>query len=107
MILDATSKALPVPDYAQSLVDDVKVCASVCPEYLAAVTDGEVSELIRKALVLRKDGRNCEEISCLIPNTLPAYYVIATAEASSNLARLTVFDTAAEMKMLMMFCPCL
>ncbi|MGI6553306.1 MAG: Asp-tRNA(Asn)/Glu-tRNA(Gln) amidotransferase subunit GatA [Bacillota bacterium] len=88
--LDATSKALPVPDYAQSLVDDVKGLRIGLPrEYLAAVTDGEVSELIRKALVLLEGmGAIVEEIS--LPHTqyaLPAYYVIATAEASSNLAR--------------------
>ncbi|HHX51105.1 MAG TPA: Asp-tRNA(Asn)/Glu-tRNA(Gln) amidotransferase subunit GatA, partial [Clostridia bacterium] len=88
--LDSTSAGLPVPDYAQSLVDDVKGLRIGLPrEYFAAVTDPGVSELVREALVLlERMGAIVEEIS--LPHTqyaLPAYYAIATAEASSNLAR--------------------
>lgn len=88
--LDGTSLAAPVPDYSQSLVEDVKgLKVGVPKEYFGAGVAPEVIEAIKKALqVLASNGALVEEVS--LPHTecaLPAYYLIGTTEASSNLAR--------------------
>lgn len=87
--MDATSAFAPVPDYAAQLngkVAGVKV--GLPREYFEGLAS-ESGDLISKGIdVLKKLGCDVREIS--LPATkyaVPCYYIIATAEASSNLAR--------------------
>jgi aspartyl-tRNA(Asn)/glutamyl-tRNA(Gln) amidotransferase subunit A len=87
--MDSTSADAPVPNYAAGLDGNVKGMKLGLPrEYLKDVTS-ESGALIYAAIeVLKKLGCEVREIS--LPNTeyaIACYYVIATAEASSNLAR--------------------
>jgi aspartyl-tRNA(Asn)/glutamyl-tRNA(Gln) amidotransferase subunit A len=87
---DATSSAVPVPDYTLGLDRDVKgLRIGVPAEYFAEGLDAEVGAAIESTLDrLREAGAILQPIS--LPNTryaIPTYYVLATAEASSNLAR--------------------
>jgi aspartyl-tRNA(Asn)/glutamyl-tRNA(Gln) amidotransferase subunit A len=87
--LDATSAEAPVPDYTQSMDGNVKGLKLGLPrEYLKELTS-ETGDLIAAAVAtLRKLGCEVREIS--LPATdyaIGCYYIIATAEASSNLAR--------------------
>ncbi|GAW91608.1 Asp-tRNA(Asn)/Glu-tRNA(Gln) amidotransferase subunit GatA [Calderihabitans maritimus] len=87
---DSTSANLPVPDYRQALVPDIKGLRLGIPrEYFGEGLDAEVKEAVNQAISkLEELGACCEEVS--LPHTeyaLPAYYLIAPAEASSNLAR--------------------
>src|SRR5690242_8070396 len=86
---DATSADAPVPDYAALLDAPVKGLKLGLPsEYLKDLTS-ETGDLIGRAVdELKKLGCEIREIS--LPATgyaIACYYVIATAEASSNLAR--------------------
>lgn len=88
--LDSTSVAYDKPDYTGFLVNDIKGLKIGVPrEYLGEGIDPEVAKVIRTSLdTLRDLGASVEE--CSLPHTeyaIPAYYLIATAEASSNLAR--------------------
>lgn len=88
--LDSTSADLPVPDYTQSLIPDVKGMKIGIPrEYMGEGIDGKIREAVTAAAkTFENMGACCEEIS--LPHTeyaLWAYYIIAPAEASSNLAR--------------------
>lgn len=87
--LDSTSASAPVPRYADHLTGGVKgMKVGVPVEYMKHAT-GETADLIRKALDSLSDlGCAVQEIS--LPNTdyaIDSYYIICTAEASSNLAR--------------------
>src|ERR1019366_2849442 len=87
--LDATSAEAPVPDYTQSMGGSVKGLKLGLPrEYLKDLTS-ETGDLIAAGVVtLVKLGCEVREIS--LPATdyaIGCYYIIATAEASSNLAR--------------------
>ncbi len=87
--MDSTSADAPVPRYAAGLDGNVKGLKLGLPrEYLKDVTS-ESGMLIQAAIeALKKLGCEVREIS--LPNTeyaIACYYVIATAEASSNLAR--------------------
>lgn len=87
---DSTSLNDPVPDYSAALQPDLKGMRLGVPrEYFAAGLDPEVEKAVRGALdVCRELGAELQEVS--LPHTdyaIPAYYVIATAEASANLAR--------------------
>jgi aspartyl-tRNA(Asn)/glutamyl-tRNA(Gln) amidotransferase subunit A len=86
---DATSAAAPVPDYAAGLDGNVKGLKLGLPrEYLKELTS-ETGELIYAAVDdLKRLGCEVREIS--LPATdyaIACYYILATAEASSNLAR--------------------
>ncbi len=86
---DSTSAAAPVPDYAALLDGQVKGLKLGLPrEYLTDLTS-ETGDLIWRAVYdLKKLG--CEVREITLPATefaIASYYVIATAEASSNLAR--------------------
>jgi aspartyl-tRNA(Asn)/glutamyl-tRNA(Gln) amidotransferase subunit A len=86
---DSTSAKAPVPDYASLLDGRVKGLKLGLPrEYLKDLTS-ETGDLIRSAVdELQKLG--CEVRDITLPATeyaIASYYVIATAEASSNLAR--------------------
>ena len=86
---DATSAEAPVPDYAALLDGNVKGLKLGLPrEYLTNLTS-ETGALIQQAVrILESLGCEIREIS--LPATdyaIACYYIIATAEASSNLAR--------------------
>lgn len=88
--MDSTSVNLEVPDYLKSCqagIKDLKI--GVPKEYFIEGIDPEVKDALDKALkIFEKLGAKIEETS--LPHTeysLPTYYLIATAEASSNLAR--------------------
>ncbi|MDD5167229.1 MAG: Asp-tRNA(Asn)/Glu-tRNA(Gln) amidotransferase subunit GatA [Syntrophales bacterium] len=87
---ESTSVQLPVPDYRQFLNRDISGWTIGIPkEYFIEGIDTEVSEAIQKAIkTLEAGGAKCVEIS--LPHTeycLAVYYIVAPAEASSNLAR--------------------
>jgi aspartyl-tRNA(Asn)/glutamyl-tRNA(Gln) amidotransferase subunit A len=87
---DSTSAEMAVPDYAASLTGDVRgLRVGVPQEYLSAEMQPEVETAVRAAIdTLAKLGAEVVEVS--LPHTdyaLPAYYLIAPAEASANLAR--------------------
>jgi aspartyl-tRNA(Asn)/glutamyl-tRNA(Gln) amidotransferase subunit A len=87
--LDSTSAEAPVPDYAGRLDGDVRGMKLGVPvEYMKHAT-GETAELIHKAIgELRGLGCDLRDIS--LPSSeraVATYYIICTAEASSNLAR--------------------
>lgn len=87
---DSTSADVAVPDYEESLTGDVKGLRIGIPkEYFGRGISEEIKEKVTKAVkVLESLGADCEEMS--LPHTeyaLPAYYLVAPAEASSNLAR--------------------
>jgi len=88
--MDSTSLNLEVPDYLKSCkagIKDLKI--GVPKEYFIKGIDLEVKDALNRALkMFEKLGARVEEVS--LPHTeysLPTYYLIATAEASSNLAR--------------------
>jgi len=88
--MDATSVNIPVPDYSQALRDDVKGLKVGIPrEYSIKGIDPEVAECTKNAIDrLRELGAQVTDIS--LPHTgyaVSTYYIIAPAEASSNLAR--------------------
>ncbi|GMB02139.1 Asp-tRNA(Asn)/Glu-tRNA(Gln) amidotransferase subunit GatA [Pelosinus sp. IPA-1] len=87
---DSTSINTGVPDYTKSLVNNIKGLKIGLPkEYFVSGMDAEVERAINKAIEqLVALGAEYKEIS--MPHTeyaLSAYYMIAPAEASSNLAR--------------------
>lgn len=87
---DSTSVNEPVPDYTACLGRPVKgMRIGVPKEYMVEGIDSQVKESLLRALEeFRRLGAVCEEVS--LPHTefaVPVYYIIATAEASSNLAR--------------------
>ncbi|MFO1464657.1 MAG: Asp-tRNA(Asn)/Glu-tRNA(Gln) amidotransferase subunit GatA [bacterium] len=87
---DSTSFNTPVPDYSQALKRDCKgLKIGVPKEYFIAGTDPEIDAAVRKALdTYRELGAEIHEVS--LPHTeyaVPTYYILAPAEASSNLAR--------------------
>jgi aspartyl-tRNA(Asn)/glutamyl-tRNA(Gln) amidotransferase subunit A len=88
--LDSTSADLPVPDYAAELEKPVRGLKLGVPrEYFGEGLDGEVHAAVEAAIEKMKRA-GCEVVPVSLPHTeyaVPAYYVVATAEASSNLAR--------------------
>ncbi|TMC43462.1 MAG: Asp-tRNA(Asn)/Glu-tRNA(Gln) amidotransferase subunit GatA [Chloroflexi bacterium] len=87
---DSTSSERPVPDYLSTLRNGVKgMRLGVPKEYFVAGMEPAVEQAIRDAIrLLEQQGASIEEVS--LPHSdvaLPAYYIIAPAEASSNLAR--------------------
>ena len=87
---DATSVAYDKQDYTTYLTGDIKGLKIGVPrEYMGAGIDPAVKEIIRAAIaVFASLGADVEETS--LPHSeyaLPAYYILAPAEASSNLAR--------------------
>ncbi|MGY6705227.1 Asp-tRNA(Asn)/Glu-tRNA(Gln) amidotransferase subunit GatA [Roseinatronobacter sp.] len=87
---DSTSADLPVPDFEAMLTGDIRGKKIGIPrEYQIDGMPAEIAALWAKgADMLRDAGAEIVDIS--LPHTkyaLPAYYVIAPAEASSNLAR--------------------
>lgn len=87
---DSTSVSLPVPNFEAMLTGNIKGKRIGIPkEYLLEGMPSEIEKLWSDGTeMLRLAGAKIEDVS--LPHTkyaLPAYYVIAPAEASSNLAR--------------------
>lgn len=88
--LDSTSADIPVPDYQGSLGKDIKGLKIAIPrEYFVEGIDPEIKKGVEKAIEeLKAQGAYTEEVSLAHTEyAVPVYYIIATAEASSNLAR--------------------
>jgi aspartyl-tRNA(Asn)/glutamyl-tRNA(Gln) amidotransferase subunit A len=87
---DSTSVNVEVPDYRQSLAENVKgVRIGIPDEYFIEGMDPDVEKTIREAIDLFKKW-GCEIKRISLPHTeyaVAVYYIICTAEASSNLAR--------------------
>jgi aspartyl-tRNA(Asn)/glutamyl-tRNA(Gln) amidotransferase subunit A len=87
---DSTSVDVPVPDYTASLNQDVKgLTIGVPEEYRGEGLDAEIAGRLDALLEqLQQAGANI--VSCSLPHTkycIATYYIIAPAEASSNLSR--------------------
>ena len=87
---DSTSADIPVPDFEAALTGDIRGKVIGIPkEYRMDGMPAEIEALWQKGIAMMRDaGAEIRDIS--LPHTkyaLPAYYVIAPAEASSNLAR--------------------
>ncbi|MBZ4646780.1 MAG: glutamyl-tRNA(Gln) and/or aspartyl-tRNA(Asn) amidotransferase, subunit [Clostridia bacterium] len=88
--MDSTSVNIDYPDYTKALVNDVKgLKIGVPKEYIGEGINAEVRDSVLKSIEVLKDlGAEYEEFSLPITEyALPAYYLISSAEASSNLAR--------------------
>ena len=89
-VKDSTSVAREDYDFTSALVEDVKGLRVGIPrDYFGEGLDPEVKQAVLAAAeVLREKGAIVEEFDLsLVDYAIPAYYVIASAEASSNLAR--------------------
>ena len=87
---DSTSMLREEYDFSSALQKDVKGLKIGIPrDYFGEGLDPEVAEAVRKAAdILKEQGACVEEFDLsLVEYAIPAYYVIASAEASSNLAR--------------------
>lgn len=87
---DSTSAKLDVPDYSKALTGDVKGLKIAVPkEYIGEGVDPEIRDAVKKALAqLEKQGATWEEVS--LPHSkyaVATYYLLASSEASANLAR--------------------
>ena len=88
--MDSTSAEVPVPDYIAELEKPVAgLKLGVAKEYFGEGLDSEIRQSVEAAIQkLAKLG--CEIVPVSLPHTeyaIPTYYIVATAEASSNLAR--------------------
>lgn len=87
---DSTSANLPVPDFMEALTGDVKGLKIGIPkEYRPDGLNKEILDVWNSGIAMLKD-RGAEIIDISLPHTkyaLASYYIIAPAEASSNLAR--------------------
>ncbi len=88
--LDSTCSEQPVEDYTAGLDHDLRGLVIGLPrEYFGEGLDAGVAQVIEEAIAeFRRLGAEVREVS--LPNSelaIPAYYVIAPAEASSNLSR--------------------
>jgi aspartyl-tRNA(Asn)/glutamyl-tRNA(Gln) amidotransferase subunit A len=88
--MDSTSADIPVPDYVAELERPVRgLKIGVAKEYLGEGLDKEIRSAI-EAAIQKLARQGCEIVDVSLPHTkyaIPAYYIVATAEASSNLAR--------------------
>jgi aspartyl-tRNA(Asn)/glutamyl-tRNA(Gln) amidotransferase subunit A len=88
--MDSTSADVPVPDYVQPIDEPVAgLRIGVPKEYFGEGLDPEVRSAVESA-IQKLAQLGCEIVPLSLPHTpyaVPCYYLIATAEASSNLAR--------------------
>ena len=88
--MDSTSADLPVPDYVADLDKPVRgLRIGVAKEYFGEGLDSEVRKAVEDA-IQKLAELGCEIVQVSLPHTeyaIPTYYIVATAEASSNLAR--------------------
>ena len=88
--MDSTSADVPVPDYVAELekpVSGLKI--GVAKEYFGEGLDTQVRKAV-EAAIQKLAELGCEVVEVSLPHTkyaIPTYYIVATAEASSNLAR--------------------
>jgi aspartyl-tRNA(Asn)/glutamyl-tRNA(Gln) amidotransferase subunit A len=88
--MDSTSAEVPVPKYSDEIGQPVRgMKIGVAKEYFGEGLDAEVKSAVEASIQnLAKAGAEIVEVS--LPHTkyaIPTYYLVATAEASSNLAR--------------------
>jgi len=87
---DSTSVPYPVPQYRSSLTGDIKgLKLGLAKEYLLGGLDKEVKQAV-DAAVSQLESLGAEIVEISLPHTdyaIATYYIIATAEASANLAR--------------------
>jgi len=88
--MDSTSAELPVPNYVAELDKPVRgLKIGVAKEYFGQGLDNEVRNTV-EAAIQKFAALGCEIVEVSLPHTryaIPTYYIVATAEASSNLAR--------------------
>ena len=88
--LDSTTADVPVPDFVSEIEKPIKGLKIGIPhEYFGEGLDPEVRKAVENGIQLFVKA-GCEVVPVSLPHTkyaIPAYYVVATAEASSNLAR--------------------
>lgn len=88
--MDSTSSAAAVPDYTKSLVEDVKGLKIGLPkEYFVEGMDPEVEQAVRTA-IKKYEELGAEVVEISLPHTeyaISTYYLIAPAEAATNLER--------------------
>ncbi|MBC6413907.1 MAG: Asp-tRNA(Asn)/Glu-tRNA(Gln) amidotransferase subunit GatA [Chromatiales bacterium] len=87
---DSTSASRPVPDYLAGLGDDIKTLRiGVAQEYLSTQLAPQIADNVTQAIAVFKD-LGCSIVDLSLPAldyAVAAYYIIASAECSSNLAR--------------------
>jgi len=88
--MDSTSAEVPVPDYTKAIEQPVSGLRLGIPkEYFGEGLDPEIREALEAAISKLK-AAGCEIVPISMPHTkyaIPTYYIVATAEASSNMAR--------------------
>jgi len=88
--IDSTAAAVPVPDYATEIERPVQGLRIGVPEdYFGEGIDPEVKAKVEGGIALL-EKLGCKRVSLKMPHTsyaIATYYIVATAEASSNLAR--------------------
>jgi aspartyl-tRNA(Asn)/glutamyl-tRNA(Gln) amidotransferase subunit A len=88
--MDSTSADVPVPDYVAELEKPIRgLKIGVAKEYFGKGLDSEVRKAVEDA-IQKLAELECEIVPVSLPHTeyaIPTYYIVATAEASSNLAR--------------------
>jgi aspartyl-tRNA(Asn)/glutamyl-tRNA(Gln) amidotransferase subunit A len=89
-LMDSTSAELPVPNYVAELDKPIKgLRIGVAKEYFGEGLERETRSTV-EAGIQKLASLGCEVVEVSLPHTkyaIPAYYLVATAEASSNLAR--------------------
>jgi aspartyl-tRNA(Asn)/glutamyl-tRNA(Gln) amidotransferase subunit A len=87
---DSTSANLPVPDYEAALTGDVRgLRVGIPAEYFVPGMDPEVERAVRQAVAVL-EALGAVQVPVRLPHTeyaIATYYLVATAEASSNLGR--------------------
>jgi aspartyl-tRNA(Asn)/glutamyl-tRNA(Gln) amidotransferase subunit A len=88
--LDSTSANVPVPDDIDRVDETPKgMRIGIASEYMSDSNDPAVTAATEQAIQIYKDA-GAEVVEVSLPHTeygIPVYYIVATAEASSNLAR--------------------
>jgi aspartyl-tRNA(Asn)/glutamyl-tRNA(Gln) amidotransferase subunit A len=88
--MDSTSADFPVPDYETEIEKPVRgLKLGMAKEYFGEGLDDEVRRAV-EAAIHKLAAAGCEVVPVSLPHTkyaIPTYYLVATAEASSNLAR--------------------
>jgi aspartyl-tRNA(Asn)/glutamyl-tRNA(Gln) amidotransferase subunit A len=89
-VMDSTSAEVPVPDYVSELDKPIEgLRIGVAKEYFGEGLEAETRNAV-EAAIEKLASRGCEIVEISLPHTryaIPTYYLVATAEASSNLAR--------------------
>lgn len=86
---DSTSSNFPIPNFIKELNGDKKFKVGIPKEYFGEGLNEEIRKSIERVIIKLKDDGN-EIIELSLPHTeytIAAYYLLTTAEASSNLAR--------------------